>query len=343
MNNLSLFIILLIFLIIYYFFKKIHFLNENTNYSKHKSFGNNNQLPLIIGGTFLSLIVLVFFSNDLIVLKLSILLIFLLGLLSDKNILPNPKIRILLQVLILFNLVFFEQLSIVNLENIFLNKILENKIFNIFFTIFCLAILLNGSNFLDGLNGLLSGYYLMIIVSIFYLSYNHDNINFIFQNELKILFFSLFVFFIFNILGKVYLGDGGSYLIAALIGFYLIKFNLNNNQISPFYIAAILWYPTFENLFSLTRRLFKKKNISSPDNKHLHQLIFLFIKSKKILNDKFLNSFSSFVILILNLPIFILANLMITYSLGLIIVITVNLIMYILIYIFISKNLKFNK
>ena len=343
MNNLSLFIILLIFLIIYYFFKKIHFLNENTNYSKHKSFGNNNQLPLIIGGTFLSLIVLVFFSNDLIVLKLSILLIFLLGLLSDKNILPNPKIRILLQILILFNLVFFEQLSIVNLENIFLNKILENKIFNIFFTIFCLAILLNGSNFLDGLNGLLSGYYLMIIVSIFYLSYNHDNINFIFQNELKILFFSLFVFFIFNILGKVYLGDGGSYLIAALIGFYLIKFNLNNNQISPFYIAAILWYPTFENLFSLTRRLFKKKNISSPDNKHLHQLIFLFIKSKKILNDKFLNSFSSFVILILNLPIFILANLMITYSLGLIIVITVNLLMYILIYIFISKNLKFNK
>mgnify|MGYP006087970813 FL=1 len=343
MNNLSLFIILLIFLIIYYFFKKIHFLNENTNYSKHKSFGNNNQLPLIIGGTFLSLIVLVFFSNDLIVLKLSILLIFLLGLLSDKNILPNPKIRILLQILILFNLVFFEQLSIVNLENIFLNKILENKIFNIFFTIFCLAILLNGSNFLDGLNGLLSGYYLMIIVSIFYLSYNHDNINFIFQNELKILFFSLFVFFIFNILGKVYLGDGGSYLIAALIGFYLIKFNLNNNQISPFYIAAILWYPTFENLFSLTRRLFKKKNISSPDNKHLHQLIFLFIKSKKILNDKFLNSFSSFVILILNLPIFILANLMITYSLGLIIIITVNLLMYILIYIFISKNLKFNK
>ena len=44
--------------------------------------------------------------------------------------------------------------------------LLSNDYFNIFFTVFCLAILLNGSNFLDGLNGLISGYYLMSISSL---------------------------------------------------------------------------------------------------------------------------------------------------------------------------------
>ena len=220
---------------------------------------------------------------------------------------------------------------------------LENKLFNVFFTVFCLAILINGSNFLDGLNGLLSGYYLMVILSIIYIGNNYDNINLIFDNELKVLFFSLLIFFIFNIFGKVYLGDGGSYLIATLIGYYLIKFSLSNSHVSPYYIAAILWYPAFENLFSLTRRLLRKNKISSPDNEHLHQLFFLFLKSKEIINNKFLNSFTSLVILMINIPVFIVANSMINYSFVLMITITLSMLMYVLIYNFISKNLKINK
>jgi UDP-N-acetylmuramyl pentapeptide phosphotransferase/UDP-N-acetylglucosamine-1-phosphate transferase len=340
MNNLGL---LLIFLIIFFFFKKINYLNENTNYSTHKNFGKSNKSPIVLGGIFLSIITVIFFSNDLIILKISLLLIYLLGFLSDKNILPNPKIRILLQIFILLFLIIFSQLKIINLENYYLNIMLENELFNIFFTVFCLAILINGSNFLDGLNGLLSGYYLLIILSIIYVGNNYNNINLIFENELKILFFSLLIFFIFNIFGKVYLGDGGSYLIATLIGFYLIQFSLSNSQVSPYYVAALLWYPAFENLFSLTRRLVKKNKISSPDNEHLHQLIFLFIKSKKILKDKFLNSFTSLVILAINIPIFILANLMIDHSFILMIIILSFMFLYTLIYSLISKNLNIDK
>ena len=310
MNNLSIILPILSFLVIYYFFKKIHFLNENINYSKHKNFGKNNKSPLIIGGLYLTIIIIFFLPNDLNLLKISILLIFFLGILSDKNILPSPKIRFLIQILILFNLVFFAELKIINLENQILNEILANKIFNSIFTVFCLAILINGSNFLDGLNGLLSGYYLMVFLSIFYVGFNYDDVSLLFLSEMKIIFFSLFIFFLFNLFGKVYLGDGGSYLIATIIGFYLIKISLINNQVSPYYIAAILWYPAFENLFSLIRRLLKKTKISSPDNKHLHQLIFLFIQSKKIINDKHTNYFSSLIILIINLPLFIFSNLL---------------------------------
>ena len=340
MNYLGL---LSIFLIIFFFFKKINYLNENTNYSTHKNFGKSNKSPIVLGGIFLSIIIVIYFSNDLIILKISLLLVYLLGFLSDKNILPNPKIRILLQIFILLFLTIYSQLKIINLENYYLNIMLENESFNIFFTVFCLAILINGSNFLDGLNGLLSGYYLLIILSIIYVGNNYNNINLIFENELKILFFSLLIFFIFNVFGKVYLGDGGSYLIATLIGYYLIKFSLSNSDVSPYYIAVLLWYPAFENLFSLARRLLRKNKISSPDNEHLHQLVFLFIKSKNIIKNNSLNSFTSMIILVINIPIFIVANSMINYSLVLMISIILSMLMYLLIYNFISKNLKINK
>ena len=344
MNILSLFLILTIFLFTYYLLKKINFLDE-IKYSTHKKFGETNKSPIIIGGIFLTIVVLFFFSNNLINLKIVLLLIFLLGLLSDKNILPSPKIRIVIQLIILFVFVLFSDLKIDNLENDYLNNILKNNSVNLFFTIFCFAVLINGSNFLDGLNGLLSGYYLMIILSIFYICYNNNDIIFVHKDELKIIFVSLLFFYFFNIFGKVYLGDGGSYLIATFIGFYLIEFILSNSytHISPYYIASILWYPAFENLFSLSRRISKKKNVSSPDNEHLHQMIFLFIKSKSLINGKYLNTVSSFIILVANLPTVIFSTKMYFNSQILVSIIITNMFFYLLIYFFISKNLKIRK
>lgn len=345
MNNLSLFLLLPLFLVVYYVFKKNNLLNENTSYSIHKNFGEANKSPIIIGGTFLIIVIILFFNNNLIILKISLLLIYFLGLLSDKNILDSPKTRIILQILILFFLVFFSKLTIDNLDNNFLNILLYNKFTNICFTIFCFAILVNGSNFIDGLNGLSSGYYLMIIISIYYICTNNIDIHFIYKEEIQIIFLSLLIFFIFNIFGRVYLGDGGSYLIATFIGFFLIEFFANNSHvnISPYYIAVLLWYPAFENLFSIFRRIFKKNNVSSPDKRHLHQMIFLYIKSKKIIKSKFLNSFSSMIILLFNFPTFVLSSLMIMNSQKLVFMIIANMLIYILVYFFISKNLKIEK
>ena len=168
-----------------------------------------------------------------------------------------------------------------------LNFLLSNDIFNLSFTVFCLAILLNGSNFLDGLNGLVAGYYLVIIISLLILKSSYPNIILIDENYLKLLITILIIFFVFNILGLTYLGDSGSYAISLLIGVYLIKFYSLNPLVSPYYIAVILWYPAFENLFSLLRRVLKKKNVSNADNYHLHQLLFLFLKSKKIYQKNF--------------------------------------------------------
>ncbi len=337
------FLIFFIFLFLFLFFSKFKILSDNISFSNHKKIGIKNKSPVILGGVYLLIIVLLFYPNNLVELKVIFLFITLLGLMSDKNILPNPSVRLIFQITLILCLVYFENLRIFDLRIDTLNYLLSKNIFNILFTTFCLAILINGSNFIDGLNGLLIGYYLLILSSIFYISFNNDYIFLLESNFLVSLFFSMVVIFIFNIFGKVYLGDSGSYLISVVLGAYLIKFYYLNTNISPYYIALILWYPAFENLFSLIRRISKKKNISSPDNRHLHQLVFLFFKSKNVIDMNILNSFSSLLIIIFCVPGFIFANLFPLQSSYLLIVLTLNVVFYLFIYLFLAKNLKIKK
>ena len=85
---------------------------------------------------------------------------------------------------------------------------------------------------------------------------------------------------IFNFFGKNFLGDGGVYLLSFFLSIIIIYISMFSEQISPYYIANLLWYPAFENLFSIFRRtIYKKKNYKA-DNDHLHQLIFKYFKRK---------------------------------------------------------------
>ena len=116
----------------------------------------------------------------------------------------------------------------------------------------------------------------------------------------------LLIFLIFNFFGKSILGDSGSYTLSFLFGFLLIDFFNNNRSISPYFIALILWYPAFENLFSILRRIFiSRKKISSPDTLHLHQLIYLFCSKYLYKRSNYNNTKTGLIILLYNLTVFI--------------------------------------
>ena len=193
---------------------------------------------------------------------------------SDRNFLSNPKVRLIIQLFLISVLIFLQNLTIDDLRYQEVNHLLENRFINFFSTVFCLAVLINGSNFIDGLNGLLTTYFLLILVSIIFMSNINEQVIFLDLENILVLFYSLIIFLIFNFIGKVYLGDSGSYLLSMFLGIYLIKLFQMNLILSPYYIALLLWYPAFENLFSLIRRLNKKINVSEPDKKHLHQLLY---------------------------------------------------------------------
>ena len=117
------------------------------------------------------------------------------------------------------------------------------------------------------------------------------------------------VFFSFCILlnaipiffGKYFLGDSGTYFLSFFTGFILIEIYNTNLQLSPYFIILLLWYPCFENLFSILRKLIKKRSILKPDNDHLHQLIFILIKKKFKLRNLIANITSGLLINLFNL------------------------------------------
>ena len=339
--NLEIISVFFIFLFYFLFFKKFQILNEDKKISIHKNFVKNKQSPILIGGIFIITIIIFFSDFVFFPIKFSLLLIFLLGLTSDKNILPNPKIRIIIQFLILMYLINFYDLKISDLRIDTINIILSNFVINLFFTTFCIAILVNGSNFIDGLNGLLIGYSILVLGSIFIVTYNFEDFNLIDKNFIIILIFSLFLLFIINISGLVYLGDSGSYLLSFFLGVYLIIFFMDNKSISPYYIASILWYPAFENFFSLVRRLKSNKNVSTADNFHLHQLVYSFlINTKKINKKEFINSLSGIIILLFNIPGLALSSFFPYNTKIQILIIFLNVTLYLFFYFFLSK--KFN-
>ena len=127
-------------------------------------------------------------------------------------------------------------------------------------------VLINGFNLIDGTNCLCSLNFLIISVFIFFLM-NKLNINFM-NLKYLIIIISLSIFVIFNFFGKNFLGDGAAYGISFLLGYILLKITLINYEVSPYFIANLLWYPAFENLFSILRRNFSKKNNYLPDNEH---------------------------------------------------------------------------
>ena len=97
------------------------------------------------------------------------------------------------------------------------------------------------------------------------------------------------------------LGDGGAYLLGFLLGFIIINSHENNPDISPYFYISLIWYPCFENLFSIIRKINKKLSPLNPDSKHLHQLVFFLIKEKLRLSIVISNNLSSAIIIFLNL------------------------------------------
>ena len=177
MNITYILCLIIFFIFVYFVFKKYEILQENVNYSDHKKLGKANKAPILIGGLFIVTFLLVFLPINLIFFKITSILIFLIGILSDKNIISSPKLRLFFQISVIFFLVHFEKLNIVRVNIDFIDYLLNINYLNYFFTIFCFAVLINGSNFLDGLNGLISGYFILVLVSIFYISNYHINLS----------------------------------------------------------------------------------------------------------------------------------------------------------------------
>ena len=319
--------------IINYILSKYNFLTDKKFFS-HKSFVSKNAVP-ISGGLIFALITLLFLRFETYSIYV-IFLIFIVGLLSDLNILKSPHKRFILQISVILVLVFLTKNFIFSIRIPFFDELLTYTFFKYFFVIFCLLVLINGSNFMDGVNTLLIGYFLSVILIMIILI---DKYNFNFEvKNLKIIFSVLLILFVFNYFEKFFCGDGGSYLISLFAGYYLTKLSNLDLVISPYFIACLLWYPAYECLFSMIRKKIKKKEVTGPDNNHLHQLLFIFFTKKIKFKRWIVSSLTGIFINIYNLTVFLIAFVNISQTKILISIIFLNITLYNLVYYILNKK-----
>ena len=318
-------LILILILSINYFLNKRKFLVDK-KYLDHKSFVSNNLSP-ISGGIIFLISILIFSSFENLYIKILFMFIFIIGLLSDLNYLVSPIKRILFQILVVALFIYLNDIYVQSIKIQIIDQLLENLFFKIIFTSFCFLVLLNGSNFIDGLNTILIGYYFLLSIICILLIIKFDLPGNDYHN-FSVIMLTLSMLFIFNFFGKLYSGDGGAYLISFIIGIFLINLANLSEQISPYFVACLLWYPAYENLFSIFRKKIFKRSVINPDNRHLHHLIFLYLKKKNKFNELYTNTISGMSINIFNLIIFYNAYQNISQTKNLIYLIIISIIIY---------------
>ena len=93
------------------------------------------------------------------------------------------------------------------------------------------------------------------------------------------------------------------------VGLIIISSHISNPDISPYFFISLIWYPCFENLFSILRKLNREFSPLKPDSKHLHQLVLFFFTKKFGLKLIPSNNLSSAIICFFNFLIIYISTL----------------------------------
>ena len=286
-------------------------------------------MPLT-GGIFLFLSFLFFFNEEILSFILFSFFILLLGIFSDLKNIKSAFTRFIIQISLVLTFVIFNDFQLFNTKIYLLDKLLAYELFNYLFVSFCILIVINGSNFFDGLNTLSVGYYLLISLVLYYLQeFNYITNNGFFINYILIV---LVITFFLNFINKIYLGDSGSYLLGFTFSIFLIDIYIKNPQISPFFIIVLLWYPSFETLFSIIRKNIMNKSPMRPDSNHLHQQLFNVIYRSKKFDKFYSNLLSASFINLYNLIIFMISVNFFSNSQIQVLLILLNITLYTFIY-----------
>ena len=273
--------------------KKINILNDD-EFNKPQAFHENSTFRL--GGLiiFLSLSVVflyLFLSNKYYFpeyISFSILFFFL-GFFDDLKIDIKPKLRLLIMITFLLFLIIFHEFKIERISLEYLDHLMKIDIFALFFVCLCFLFIINGSNLIDGFNGLLGLHSLIIFTILFLINLTNENNNLAYIQFYLILLTLIFLKFNFP-KAQVFFGDSGAYLTGALIAVSVIKTSIFNPSISPFFFCILLFYLFFEVFFSFFRKLFfVRLSPLLPDAQHLHMLLYKYFlkKGKTKLNSNY--------------------------------------------------------
>ena len=212
------------------------------------------------------------FLNAIIILST---LFYLVGLIDDlKNLSPNIKLLSLI-LSIFFVAYLFPEINLELIKISFLKKTYYFNEYSFFFTILSFLLLANAINMFDGIN-------LQIILFCLFIF-----IVFIIKGFLPLFFILLSISFIFlgllNFKNKVFIGDGGCYLISTLLGCsFIYQYKNYDNFLFGDEIFIILLIPAIDMLRLFFSRIISKKHPFKGDLNHLHHIVDNYVKNKNL-------------------------------------------------------------
>lgn len=227
-----------------------------------------------------------YFPNDSLLgwwLLLASLPVFLGGLIEDLTHKVTPRMRLTLACLSSAFVYFVFQVGVTRTDIPPFDWALEQPGFALVMTMLVVAGFINAVNIIDGFHGLASGTVIVMLLGLTGLAY--------LANDGLVLRLCLVTvaatlgFALWNWpFGKIFLGDGGAYLL----GLWVVELGLllphRSREISPMAPVLVGVYPLLETLYSMYRRKFVRSHpINHPDALHLHTLIY----RRLILNPAF--------------------------------------------------------
>ncbi len=293
---------LLLLLVTIVISKKLNFYDKPNFRKIHKSqVLNTGGITIYI---FYLLVVNFFEFNHNIELIISIgLFVCIVGFIDDRKNL-NPSIKIIF-IIVPSTYLILNGINIYDLGNYEHLGILGLGKFQLPFLILATGLLINATNYIDGVDGLLLTFFICCLGYYIFLIEEPNTINLI-----KILMIPAIFNLVMNLLPtktnlKIFSGNTGSLFIGFFISFLTIEL-YSSFSVHPVYLIWPLWYPVYDFLFVSTNRAFLKQSIFSADNSHLHH---------KILN-KFNDNHLKTVLLffIFNILIIFLGNLISNFS-----------------------------
>ncbi len=190
---------------------------------------------------------------------------FLVGFLDDRS--PTPvRFRILAVIaLVLVSLEIAPAFVVAHFNFSFLGEAIQLNPFTGIFTVLVVVGMLNAMNMTDGMNGLLCG--LSLIWSVFLLFYAPPQI----APLLVLLAICIFVTMIFNLRGRLFLGDSGAYALGMAIPLLTI-YVYNSTSGTLHADVVVVWFivPVLDCLRLIVTRLSEHRSPGSPDTNHLH-------------------------------------------------------------------------
>jgi len=157
--------------------------------------------------------------------------------------------------------------------------------FAIAFTAFAVGGVANSINIIDGYNGLAAGAAVIVLAAMAGLSALLGDA-FLMTSALAMIG-ALLGFLAWNYpSGKIFLGDGGAYLLGFWLGELSVLIVTRHPEVSPWFPMLLLVYPIFETLFSIYRRkIILGLSPGQPDRFHMHQVIYTSLTKKAVDTD----------------------------------------------------------